>query len=459
MPYLIIKDNEENVLVDKAGENIFMRIYPMNYSQRTNVICKSIYNEYTVAEKKGSIQIVYRTSKNSVIHLSEEGTFFAKKTLLEDFENNYNISNLKLLCDKKNYLFYCAVNPYENTNDLIFHIFSNNEEKAPQALLSLPQLHSKYQCEMIDDKIYLMTSIYQDQRYELNFYIYNIEMEQWEEFETLFTSEYPITDFCFVKKNNEISISYVIEQYGHYSLYYAKKDNRGIRTTEIYSAGQKMNCILFIYNKVIWINYKINDTLFYSFSTNNGRDFSEGIKCTVQNNSVDNIKLLLKNKPSLIGNNFFGYIGKHPYVVILSQIDVDNILFYSGENTELKKLLEVTFDHNPGSGKKDEFMEEINRLRKVEQEIYDKYNELVQFTKEVQAEGKKWKKKYKRVERENKQEYLQVNNENDQSDDYLDNNNFINISGYKEAEVKASEIKPINKENSNEEKEKEETED
>jgi hypothetical protein len=414
MPFLIVKNKDENILIDKAGENIYMRAYTLNNPQRTNVICKSIFNDYAVSYKNGKMQIVYRTSKNSVIHLSEGTNLFSKRTLLEDGENVYNICNLKLLCDKKNYLFYCALNPYEKTNDLIFHMFSNEEEKAPQALLSLPQLNSKYQCQIVDNKIYLMTSLHQEQKYELNMYIFNLENEQWEEFSTLFTSEYPITDFSFVMNTNEIDISYVVEKYGHYSLNYVKKTNDKITNSEIFSAGQKINTVIFIYNKVLWINYKIENTLYYSFSTDNGKTITDPIKCTVQNANIDNIQLIIDNQPSLLGKDYFGYIGKYPYVVVLSQIDVDKILFYSEENTELKKLLEVTFNENSDKSNNEEYINEIKYLRQVEQDMYDKYNELVKFTKEVQAEGKKWRKKYKRVEMENKrrEEKMKLKQEN-----------------------------------------------
>ncbi len=409
MAYLLLND-EENILINKVGESIYLRTYPQRYSQKSSILGKSNFHEYCASiDKSHTIHLVYKTAQSSIFHLSGKENSFSTHTILEDHENNYSISNLKIVSGVKSYLFYCALNPYEHTSDLIFHDFTDSKNAAPQSLLALPSLNSKYQCFIEGDFIRLMCCILNESSYELNLYSYNTNTNEWDNYSTLVASEYPITDFCFTSHLGAIHVTYVIEKFGHSTLHYAQmKDDQPI-SLEILSLGQKIKPILFVYNNVIWINYLTSLTLYSTFSPNGGRSFSEPVRCTLQNNSITDITLLGSNSPNLSGQSYLGFIDHQPNIAVLSQIDVDHILFYSSTNVEIREMLLGTINSAPApiETSKDELeklQQEVSHLRTLQKSITDQYNELANFTKEVQFEGKKWRKKYQRLSKDVKVE-------------------------------------------------------
>lgn len=403
MTYLVIKE-DENILINKVGESIYMRSYPQKYSQKSQILGKTSYNDYYVSiDKQQNIHMVYKTVQNSIVHLTGKDTSFSSSTLLDDYENNYSITNLKIVSGSKSYLFYCALNPYEQTNDLIFHNFSDNS--SPESLLALPSLTSKYQSFINGSKLYLICSILNNSSYELNIYYYNLDNEEWEGFDTLIASEYPITDFCCVIQDNGIHVTYVIEKFGHSTLYYGQMKNDQLISLEITATGQKIKPVLFIYNNNIWINYLTSQVLYASFSKNGGTGFSPPVRCTLQSTSITDLYLVGCRNPNLNGYTFLGYIDQQPNIGVLSQIDVDHILYYSSSNVELREMLKGSSENLSmvhESGKVEQLEKEVAYLKEMQRSITEQYNELANFTKDVQYEGKKWRKKYQKLSKDMK---------------------------------------------------------
>lgn len=409
MAYLLI-NNEENILINKVGESIYFRTYPQKYSQKSSILGKSNQHEYCASiDDNRNIHLVYKTAQNVILHLSGKENNFSATTILDDYENNYSISNLQIVSQAKSYLFYSAINPYEHTSDLIFHNFTDSINSAPQSLLALPNLNSKYQCFIEGNFIRLICCILNENNYELNLYTFDLTINEWENYDTLVASEYPITDFCFAECKEGIHVTYVIEKFGHSTLYYGQMKQDHLISLEILALGQKIKPILFLYNDVIWINYLTSLTLYSTFSTNGGRSFSEPNRCTLQNNSIIDITLLGCKNPNLSGHSFLGYIDHQPNIAVLSQIDVDHILFYSSTNVELREMLKGSVSTptplpTPETNDQlEKLQQEVLHLRELQKSITNQYNELANFTKDVQYEGKKWRKKYQRLTREVKE--------------------------------------------------------
>lgn len=406
MAYLLLND-DENILINKVGESIYLRSYPQKYNQKTSVLGKSVYGDYCASiDQENKIHLIYKTSQNSILHLYGKDMNFSSSTLLEDLDNSYKITNLQIVSGKKSYLFYAALNPYENTTDLIFHNFSDGPETAPKSLIELPSLNAKYQSFIFRNKIYLLCSVLNNNTYELNLYQYNINENSWDNYSTLIVSEYPITDFCAVAKQDNIHITYVIEKYGHFTLYYGQQKQDQFISVEITAIGQKIKPVIFIYNGVIWINYLTSQTLYSSFSNSGGITFSTPIKCTLQNSSISSINIYGYKGDSLYGNIFLGYIDHQPNIAVLSQIDVDRILFYSNSNTELREMLKASSNNKKSHTEEDrvkKMQKEIEELKELQKSITEQYYQLASFTKEVQFEGKKWRKKYQKLSKELKE--------------------------------------------------------
>ncbi|PKM96458.1 MAG: hypothetical protein CVU84_01735 [Firmicutes bacterium HGW-Firmicutes-1] len=435
MAYLLL-NNDENILINKVGESIYWRSYPQKNSQKTSILGKSVYPDYCASiDDSNKIHLIYKTSQNSIVHLFGKDSSYTSTTLLEDSDNSYKITNLQLVSDNRSYLFYAALNPYENTTDLIFHNFEEGANTAPQSLLELPSLNAKYQCSIHDGVIYLLCCITNNNTYELNLYAYNILTNNWENYETLVVSEYPITDFCYITQKDNIHITYVVEKYGHSTLYYGQRKNVEFISVEITAIGQKIKPVIFIYNDIIWINYLTSQILYSAFSNDGGRTFSQPIRCTLQNNTITNIYLYGFHNTSLLGNIFLGYIDHQPNIAVLSQIDLDHILFYSTTNSELREMLKGSLTPSrpieQDNNKVEKLQQEVYNLKELQKSITEQYNQLASFAKEVQYEGKKWRKKYQRLSKEMK----------DIKEDKPFNITDHKLKEIKSADIKASELK------------------
>lgn len=437
MAYLLFNDNN-NTLINKVGESIYLKTYPQKYTQKTNILAKSIYNDYCASiDNKNKIHLVYKTTQNSILHLHGKDSSFTSNILLDDSDNSYKITNLHILSKEKSYLFYAAFNPFENTTDLIFHNFEESSN-SPQSLFSLPSLNSKYQSSIYGNYIYLLSCVLNNNSYELNLYSYNIVESTWDNYKNIITSEYPITDFSYVLHNDTVHITYVVDKFGHSTLYYGQYENNKFFEIEIIALGQKINPIIFIYNGIIWINYFTSQILYSSFSNNGGLTFSKPIKCTLQNNVIINIYLYGYKSKNLIGNAFLGYIDHQPNIAVLSQIDVDQILFYSTANTELKEVFKNPTTQSEEVSKNnrvEELEREINNLKEMQKSITQQYNDLANFARDVQYEGKKWRKKYQKLSKEMK-------NLNETKDNELTISHDVEAQDTVSLEWETEEIKP-----------------
>ncbi|GKX29429.1 hypothetical protein SH1V18_19090 [Vallitalea longa] len=399
MPYLLSKNNTSNLLIDKTGESIYYRRYPIKYNQRAVVIAKSTNNEYAASlDEYSNIHIIYKNSTNSLVHLYERNNKFEVTNLLDDYENSYQISNIKYLYHQKNYIFYCAYNPYERTSDLIFHSFKDTEKTEPQSLFSVPTLSSPYECILDNKIIYLLCQVLNEKgNYELNLYKYNITSQEWEEFETIVNSVSPFMDYSLCLCENKICVTYV-ERDTNNTIYFTSKDDTWNEPVKVYSTKESISPVIFIYNNILWINFKENNKLKYSLSCNSGATFIEPKLCSAQNPEARHFYFYGYNKGNLSGNKFFGYIYQYPILAVLSQVDTDNILLSSQTNLEIKSIIgNFTSNemYNITTLKK-----ELEEQKQVQQNITKQYDNLAKMAKELQNQAKMWKLKTSQAEQE-----------------------------------------------------------
>ena len=399
MPYLLSKNNTSNLLIDKTGESIYYRRYPIKYNQRAVVIAKSTNNEYAASlDEYSNIHMIYKNSSNGLVHLFEKNSKFEATNLLDDYENKYQISNIKYLYKQKNYIFYCAYNPYEQTSDLIFHSFKDNEKTEPQSLFSVPTLSCPYECILNKKIIYLLCQILNDQgNYELNLYKYNTSSLQWEEFENVVDSTSPFIDYSLCFHEGKICITYVKRDMNN-NIYYISKSNTWDKPVKIYSTNELISPIIFLYNNIIWINFKENNKLKYSLSCDNGNTFTEPKLCSAQNPEARHFYFYGYREGNLYGNKFFGYIYKYPILAVLSQVDTDNILLSSQTNLEIKSII-GNFTSNEMYNMT-LLKKELEEQKEVQKNITIQYDNLAKMAKELQNQAKMWKSKTTQAEHE-----------------------------------------------------------
>lgn len=400
MPYLLSKNNTANLLIDKTGESIYYRMYPVKYNQRAVVIAKSLNHDYAgILDDASHLHVIYKSSTSSLIHLYEKNNKFEGITLLENHNNTYQVTNIKYLYHLKNYLFYCAYNPYEKTSDLILHAFMDNEQTEPQSLFSVPSLSTNYECLIEENTLYLLCQTLNDQgEYELNLYPYNMNTSTWDNYETIAKSINPFMDYGMCVQEHQVHITYVERDKGKNIMYYTQKTNNVRKPLVITTSSSILSPIIFVYNHIIWVNWKENNQLMHSLSSNNGETFNQPNPCSAQSPEATHYYFYGYTNQNLTGHKFYGYINSHPILAVLSQVDTDNILLNNYNNLEMKSLINnfSAIDSN----KLEQLNQEVNEQKEVQKNISNQYESLAKMAKELQTQAKMWKTKFSQSEQE-----------------------------------------------------------
>ncbi len=410
MPYLFSIKNQI-LLVNKTSDNLYLRYYPSHHNQRMSVMVKSIFNDYTAQlDELEHLHIIYKSSANNLVHLFEDNNKFTKKVILDDYNNSYQVTNLRYLYDKKHYLFYCAVNPYEGTSDLIFHPFTNSdEESSPQSLFTLTHLNAPYECTIHNGILYLLSTIVVDQEHQINLYQYHIKNEQWDHFETIRVLKDPVTSLSLCINQHGYHVAYEVKSGEDHTIYYTKKINDWSKPQSIYSSRKDLFPVLFLYNDLIWLNWRDN-TLMNCMSADYGYSFTEPLPCSVQNKSAIHYYFYHYTTPSLSGHKFYGFIDREPYLSVLSQVDTEGILPYQDKNNEVKSIVDNIHLLRKNYKQVEALQKENSELKEVQNTIKNQYNELAGMAKKLQEEGKKWKSKYLRSDMELKKVRGRISN-------------------------------------------------
>jgi hypothetical protein len=204
-------------------------------------------------------------------------------------------------------------------------------------------------------------------------------------------------DYSLCLCNDNICVTYVERQEVN-TIYFINKNDEWSKPIKIHSTNGTISPIIFIYNNIIWINFKDNNKLLYSLSCNNGNTFTEPKLCSSQNAEARHFYFYGYNNNSLSGNKFFGYIFKYPILAVLSQVDTDNILLSSQTNLEIKSII-GNFTSNEMYNIT-ELKKELADQKDVQTNIAKQYDDLAKMAKELQNQAKMWKSKTTQAEQE-----------------------------------------------------------
>ena len=389
----LLKRNQQLHSIYHLNDQLFYKVTP-NRNNRSITLARNATPTYTATlDNNNQIHIVYKNNENKITHLYEISNTFHRNVILDDTTNTYNINDLKLVSDKKDvYLFYKANNPYEHTFDLIFHKLGE-ENSAPQSILSLINSKSSFDVILINNKIHIICCN-RNQGFELNNYSYDTITEKWLLEDTLCTQTTPIQYTSICKDNNNNNLLHVIfatEQFGSYQVYYINSITK--KSKLLYTSPYDIKPIIFKYKSFLWINWIESNTNNLIFSTNDGESFSNITKASLQLEQYELINFI-SNDDLLQGNKYYGISTPTPTISILSQIDFDNLLAQDNTNTELNIIIDSLASIKAVSATNyHELLKENKQLKEVQKNIEQQYNNLSDFAKKLQEEGKRWKNK------------------------------------------------------------------
>jgi hypothetical protein len=383
------------------NDHLFYKTFTGKYNNRLISLARNASTVYaSTLDENRNMQIIYKSKDHKIIHLNETDGSYNRTIILDDKSNTYNISNLKVTSYNGHlFLFYTANNPYDGTCDLIFHQI-DDVNASPQSLFAMTELNASYDITVIKNKLYLLCFT-KDKDYELGLYAYNPKTKEWLLEQVLKNQSNPITYATFCKDAaSNLHIIYMSEQFGQHQLFYLNTQNLSPRL--LHTSAFSLEPIVFKYKNHLWVNWLENKTNKFIFSIDNGFSFCEELKSTLQQ---DNLELINFINPvdALYGTKYYGTVGSSPVLSVLSQIDLENILLDQNTNQELNLLINHLQDQPrevSAASISTEEVEELEYLKQVQDTITKQYNELSNFAKQLQEEGKKWKNKYMGAELE-----------------------------------------------------------
>ncbi|MFP4698519.1 MAG: hypothetical protein ACLFMO_07415 [Eubacteriales bacterium] len=387
MSYLLKREKEQLEYLSIINNNLYYKLFPNKSHQRLTTLARNVNGTYTATlDENKKIHIIYKNNENKIIHLNEENKKYNRTILLDDKNDTYKISNIKLITFNQNlFLFYTALNPYDNTYDLIFHQI-NDTNASPQSLISLSNLNSSYDLTVTNNKLYLLC-ITKQENYELCLYSYDATNNNWLLESSIKNQSNPILyTTCCNDASGYLHLAYINEQFGQNQLYYINTNDK--KEKLIHTSPYEINPVIFKYKDFLWINWIENKKNNFVFSIDQGVNFSNTTKASLQ----DDFKIIhfVNSIDSLNGNKFYGSVNQIPTISILSNIDIDNILLTNNLNKELNLLIKnLQNNQNPNKNN----TEDIEQLIDVQKNITSQYNDLSEMAKRLQEEGKKWKTK------------------------------------------------------------------
>ena len=396
MAYLI-KNNDNHIYIITYSQpsGLFYKVYSKKSLLKTSTLHSSSLDEYSATiDQKGLINIVCKNKRNEIVHLNESTSKFNQKVILNDPNNNFHISNLKLIsANKQLHLFYTAQNPDDNSSNIIHHILDESTNSTPQSIVSTTTSNTTYECFVYNHLIYMLSIDKTEEGYELILNSYNCTENEWICENVLAKTKSPITycTMCIDKDGNN-HILYIENNYAQLDLKYIKYNKKIESISVLYTSAYEIEPVIFIYNDSIWLNWKASDKLLMMLSVNNGESFTKPSYCSAINpkSSLIHYYSQYKNRENLLGNIFYGTDTPFPNIFILNKLDMDNIHINTPANSELKLYIDsLKMNKELITLKK-----ENDELKNIQKDIIEQYERLSSMVVKVQDEGKKWRSLY-----------------------------------------------------------------
>lgn len=159
MGYLVRNGRTDFYYVDYAARSgLFYQIHS-GQTVRTKGLTPDALNEYAVAKDDGGrVHICLKNRRNQILHMKETKTGFQTEIILEDSENQYRITGLRMVAQKEVYLFYRAFNAEEDSYHIVCQqIHGAGIESEPQVIAQLPSDTSVFDVGLGSGGVYVIT--------------------------------------------------------------------------------------------------------------------------------------------------------------------------------------------------------------------------------------------------------------------------------------------------------------
>lgn len=405
MPYLIRTNNDQLILLNNSAKNgLYSQTISSSGLSRPVIINRNNTLNYSATiDSQQNLHIITQPSDEQIMHILYKNNSVSRNIILEDPKGIYDFSNLHILSSKEHvHLFYTANQPSGNSCELIHHILCEESKVETSPILSFESNIFGFRYMSHNDTIFLIYGESSPQ-YLLNLLIY--KDGAWGKASIITTSSFPIDDFQFcIDDKGNIHLIYIQEKYGAQHLIYKKyTDNNWSDEIALYTGATRAS--IFVYHHGLWVNFMDNGVLKMILSMDYGYSFSKAVDCSLQNSEIERCNFV--SAPNLLSSLRCATL--HFSLVypiragIISNIDMINLHPDIKPNIELELFLDGIFHTLPKKTslkKSDAGVPDINalkaendELKQIQEQMISQYNDMVELTKKIQEEGKKWRTK------------------------------------------------------------------
>ena len=425
MGYLVRNGRTGFYYVDYARRSgLFYQIYS-GQTVGTKGLNSDALNEYAVAkDDDGRLHICLKNRRNQILHMKETETGFQTDVILEDSENQYRITGLRMVAQKEVYLFYRAYNADEDSYHMVFQqIHGADSESEPQVIARLPSDTSVFDVGMQGGGVYAITAGQVERRYSIFMHTFAIRENRWLRTRCLLrtpTEPESIT-FC-ISDHGTVHVGYVLNQYGQHRLQYAQRrededpspgQSHGGRV--IASAGMKLEPAMFLLNGRLWIHWKDSTGIRMVMSSDEGLHFSASCLCTIPQ-SAQPIYYVHREEERLQGQRFYGVVSPHPLLAILHEIDTCGV-FLEQPREEIRLLLEGQEQARSSHRSHQEYRIQLQAMEEEQQRLLQQYQDLEEVNEQLREEAESWKERCFAVQARQKMEIKKREMLRDQCED------------------------------------------
>jgi hypothetical protein len=272
----IVKSKDNSIFKFSYNEHmgIYCEIYIKEAWSESSIVYRDSLEEFYVeVDEDGGIYVFCQDICGDIILCSLEESNWKSENLLSI--NQHIITPLYMrafLTSGDIHLFYNVLDKY-NRWEVVIHQITNKKELEVVGRLDYLDKEPYAVVRDCNLNFYLLHARF-DETYQLSSRkFYNVE-GRWGKEETIYKSTLPYKDFTACVSENKIHYLFIAQEDGTNRVIYQSKN---IETTKNHMAFQQHNmdsCMLYLSKSALWVLWTSENTLYGSFSNDDGESFS-----------------------------------------------------------------------------------------------------------------------------------------------------------------------------------------
>lgn len=261
----------------KEDSGLLYRILKNNEWSEYNIVSNESNDNFSVVlSPDDKIYVIYQNLNNNIMLSIYDGASWESKKIMQNKQNAVlDIYFNAVLNENKLHIFYSISNKKTKTMTFFHQIMNEEFNLSTPKAIDTTKLSNNIPFKIHvskDNKIFIMYEKYSN-KYEIGYKQYH--GKKWSNFYKIDSNSYSYTDYSLLSTKDTLHLLYVTNnRKDNKSIVYSKGKNSDFTKIELFESGNIDSCSLFMLKDNLWVNWIDNNTVYSSFSINNGKKFS-----------------------------------------------------------------------------------------------------------------------------------------------------------------------------------------